>query len=412
MKLNKYSVFIFLLSMCTCFGALGGAFQVDRILAVLLSPWLFTNLSEKGCGYARHLINILILFYAYMAFSYIWTPDKQEALKQLMYYPIHFLLFVELIVFARFANNPLRNISLGWMIAVLLCSAVAYWEITTNQHLSIAKEQADLMNLGTVILQHYTASATFYNYNSYVTFLCFSFPWIFYIMIDSKSKFFMRLLSLAVMIMASLVIIINASRGGVLSILVMIVVYWCFSQKTSFKNIIILALILLMGYTLLRYGESVTEVIFARTANGGMYTDEGRFSIWSDALKVLSDSYGFGVGLGGLHVAMEKYATLDVLSVHNMFLEILVQYGFIITIVVVAFLIKLLKKSFNIERDRKNILLMALISMPLYTIIDSGYLLSTHLWVLMATIYVFVNLERIKSHMFMDKKAVGRIQLA
>lgn len=396
MKFNKYSLFIILLTTCTCFGSFGGAFQVDRILAILFSPWLISCISKKGNSYARRAFVVLLLFYLYMAMSFILTPDKQEGMKQLVYYPIHFLLFIELIVFARFATDPLKCISSGWMIAVLLCSIVAYWELTTGQHLYLAKEQGGAMNTGTEILQHMTASVTFNNYNGYVTFLCFSFPWVFYILLDKKRRPFEILLAVAALIASTLVIIINASRGGVLAVVIMLAIYYIYSKKTNIKNVILGLLIIVFLFLLIRYGEEITAVFFARTAEGRMFEDMARYTIWKNALRVFWESLGMGVGIGGIHVAMDKYAHGGVLSVHNMFLEILVQYGVIIFIAFISIIWKLLKKAFLIERNRKIVSLMAIIAMPVYTIIDSGYLLNTHLYVLIASIYIFVNLDLIQ----------------
>ena len=59
MNVNKFDIFILLLSTCTCFGLIGGAFQVDRVLAILLIPWLINNMSKQGYSYAKQLLKDL-----------------------------------------------------------------------------------------------------------------------------------------------------------------------------------------------------------------------------------------------------------------------------------------------------------------------------------------------------------------
>lgn len=397
MMFNKYSVFLFLLTSCICFGNIGGALQVDRILAILLSPWLFSAIGKNGFGYARNIFKVLVLFYIYMALSYLWTPDKEEAVKEIVYFPVHFLLFTEIIVFARYARNPLKSLSGGWTVAILLCSIVAFWEITTGNHLSLAKEQGDVLNTGTVILQHMTASVTFNNYNSYVTVLCFSIPWIFHVVISNDRRLFEKIIAISVLLMSFITIIINASRGGVLTIVVMLAVYWLFSEKKRMKSILLMAIILLAGILLIRYGETITAVFVARTTAVESFSEESRLVIWMNALRALAHTLGFGVGIGGITEALRMVDPNGVLSPHNMFVELLVQYGIVITLVVIVFLWKLFKKSLKVERCRKVVLMMALITMPIYMIIDSGYLLGPHFYVLMATIYVFANYELIKT---------------
>lgn len=396
MKNNKYAIFVFLLTSCICFGCIGGAFQVDRILAVLFSPYLFSIMRKEGLAYARNIFRVLLLCYVYMAISFIWTPDKAEAAKELVYYPVHFLVFIEIIVFSRFAENPLKALSKGWLVAVFLCSIVAIWEFTTGQHLSMAKDQGDVFNTGTEIINRFYASVTFINYNSYVTFLCFSFPWIFYMLVDKDRRTFEKMLVFVVLIIASISVIINASRGGVLSILIMLVAYWLFSKKTSIKSFFFIGVIILLGFLLIRYGGNITAVFFSRASEGGMFSDDARSSIWSNVLKAFGTTWGFGVGIGGVTEAMRTLTNSRVLSPHNLFLEILVQYGLIITIVVLVFLWRLLKKSLKVERNRKIVLMMAFLALPAYSIIDSGYLLGVHFYVFLATVYVFANYELVK----------------
>lgn len=403
--MKKYDNFLVILSTCTCFGIIGGAWQVGRILAVVLLPWLIVNYGKKGYGYVRNIFKVIAIFYVYMLVSFIWTPDRLAGMKELVYYLVHFILFLELLVFSKAANNPLRSLSRGWMVAVLLCSIVAYWEISTGNHLNISIEHGDTFNTGDLILHRMYASVTFGNYNSYVTFLCFSIPWIMYVIMDSERALVERILAGTSIVMASLAIVINASRGGVLSIIIMLVVYFLFSEKTRFKNIVFVALIGLFFYVLVQYGSSFTEVLSYRTSDQSMLEDDTRIRIWGNALRAFAKSAGFGVGIGGMRAAMEMVSTGGIAAAHNLFLEILLQYGIVIAIVFLVFLWKNFKKSLKVERNRKIVLMMAFISMPVYTIIDSGYLLGVPLYVLLATIYVFANTEHIKS----DSKAVNKI---
>lgn len=395
--MNKFDYILLFLAVCTCFGNLGGAFQVDRIIAILLLPWLKYIMSKQGYSYAKQLLQIMVLYYGYMLFSFLWTPDKSEGIKELVYYPVHFLLFVEMIVFARRARNPLKSLSRGWIIAVLLCSVVAYWEITTGNHLEISKEISEYYNAGGgIILERFYASVTFGNYNGYVTFLCYSVPWIFYAIISKGQFLAERLLAGVALIMALIVIIINASRGGVLTIIIMSLVYYWFSEKSKIKNVAIYVLVGALIYFIVQYGDSLTAVFVVRSDGAGLYTDESRFVIWNHALMAFSETLGVGVGIGGISAAMKKIAHGGITITHNMLLEILVQYGIVIAFTVLLFLWRLYKKSMKLERSRKIVLMMAFIAMPVYTIINSGYLLHTHLYVLMATIYIFVNYELIK----------------
>ena len=193
-----------------------------------------------------------------------------------------------------------------------------------------------------------------------------------------------------------MVIVINASRGGVLSIVTMLMVYYWYSEKSQIKNVTLLVVVTLLIYGLIQYGEEFTALFIARASDGGMFTDDARFVIWSNALLAFCDRFGFGVGIGGLSASMAEYAHGRITVTHNMFLEILVQYGVVILLVFLYFLLGLFRKSLRVERKRKIVIMMSLVAMPVYSIIDSGYLLNTHFFVLIASIYIFANYELIK----------------
>lgn len=376
-------------------GNIGGAFQASRIIAIILFPLLLIDIGKTDYKYAKSFMNVFLMFYLYILLSFFWTPDREAAVKQLVYYPVHFMLFLELIVFSKNATCPLKSISRGWLVSVLLCSAVAYWEITTGNHLDIAYQHNDTFNTGTEILQHMSASVTFFNYNSYVTFLCFSFPWIFFILLDKNRSFMEKSISFLALIAIVLTIVINASRGGVLTVVVMLSIYFFFSKKLQWKSIMLILGIIAVGYYIVNAND-VIAVLAARLSNKSMGTEESRYGIWSNVLSTFANTGGFGVGVGGLHAAMRQNTYSRITASHNMFLEILSQYGVVITITIFLFFCNLLKQSFSKERNRKIVLLMTLLTIPIYTIIDSVYLVSAHLYAHIATIYVFSNYELIR----------------
>ncbi len=394
-----YDILLFLLTACTCFGEFGGALQIDRALAILFLPLLFLVIREKGCGYVRNIVVIFSLFYLFCIVSVAWTPDLTEAVKELFYYPVHFALFLEIIAFARYARNPQKSIVSGWLVAVLLCSVVAAWEMMTGNHLSVAKEQADEYNTGAAVLEHFTASVTFGNYNSFVTFLCYSMPWLFWILMKKEKSFWSMSMTVVAIVSAFLFTLLNASRGGLISQLVMFFIVLVSSPMTKLKYLLCAISLLLVGYVLITYGEILTAVMEARLADGGMFDGESRYTIWANALNTFWRSWGLGVGIGGMNEAMGQWADGEITVTHNIFLELLLQYGLVFFFVFVLAICKLFRSSLLVSDKRSKVaVLMALLCMPIYGIIDSTYLLKPQLYVLFATIYVFVNSEQIKCH--------------
>ena len=393
---NRYDMFVVLLTTCLCFGNVGGALQVDRILAILLAPAMLSVYSKAHNLYLNKLLKGLLFIYLYIFITLFWTSDSSEGLKEIVYFPVHFILMLEIIVFCRKAKNPLNSLSFGWLNMALFCSLVAIWEITTGNHLNVAREEASSYNTGMAIVQHLTASVTFSNYNSYVTILCYSFPWIFYNLIGERKRLLVKVLSFSVLMISTVIIIINASRGGVLAIISMVITYALVSKKARSNSIVIITLIAVVAYALLQYKDTLFAVLTARASEGGMFTDDARTIIWSNALKTFRSSMGFGVGVGGLDASMAQFSKGGINVTHNMFLEVLVQYGVIVFFAVLLFLWRLFKRTLRIDDQRKVVLLMSFVSMPAYFIIDSTYLLTCHFYVLIATLIVFANYELLR----------------
>ena len=122
-------------------------------------------------------------------------------------------------------------------------------------------------------------------------------------------------------------LIMNASRGAVLSVVVAAAVILLFSRiKTGYKIVAILAMSLFVG---LLYSKGYMDLLFYRIENDDLGGGSGRFEIWQNkidnflATAGLSDWF-LGLGYtGGRHLGYgaEQYAF------HNDFLAFLVEYG-------------------------------------------------------------------------------------
>lgn len=393
---NKYDKYIFLLIASLVTGSIGGSLQIPRLLAILFMPEM---LKVRGqCRfYTAKLRQIVVAFIVFAAISLVWTPDFINGVKHVVYFIVHFLLFFEILIFSRVAKDPIKSIVTGWLAFVICCSIVSIWELVTDQHFAVSVFDSDTaynLGNGNIISRRFT-SVTFGNHNGYCTVLCFAAPWAFYGLISAK-KLLQRILCISCVFLPLLFILIDASRGALLTLAVYFVIYiiFCPSRKVKFFSVVAFAAVLYYAITEL---SDIFVIISARASNQGMLSDDSRFSIWGNALKAYFDTFGIGTGAGGLQIAMEKYAKGDINITHNMLLELLVQYGFVFAGIFVVFLLKLFRKSIHLlDKSRRMTLLMVFCAFPLYSIINSGYLQMAPLFALFASVFVFVNLETIK----------------
>lgn len=200
------------------------------------------------------------------------------------------------------------------------------------------------------------------------------------------------------LIIAIVLILCNASRGGMFTIIICLGMFFLMSPKN--KSLIYSFIVLIGGllYILYKYGDSILFILTMKLADGGATTDDARSEIWGNALKVLVEYCGLGCGIGGMFATMEKFAKGGVTITHNIFLEVLCQYGVVFCIVFVSFLFKQFKTGLKLlDKKRRVMVTVALVSFPMTGIITSGYLLDPQLFIVLASLYVFANYERIKS---------------
>ena len=393
---NKYDVFIFILIASLSAGNLFGALQLPRVLAlVFLLPSLSVFSTRKELKY---LSVCALLFIVYSFISCFWTPAGfSEGCIASVYNVTHVILFFDIILFSKKARNPINAIVLGVVVAFFISATIAFWELTTDQHLNTSKlEEAKASKADSEVYVRYFAAATFFNYNTYVTFLCFLFPFLFY---GSNNKSFnkcTRLFFFIAAISSVILVLFNGSRGGLLALVVMFFVYFFYSVfKLKQFNFVIVLFIAAIGLLLYFYGAVILNSLIIRTATQGALEEESRFVIWSNVLKVIGEYYCIGCGAGGLEYAMEKYAHGGIIVAHNVFLEVFSEYGIFFVTVFVLTLIKLYKRvKYVSDADKRICLYQALWSFPIVGIINSGYLTQPVLWAFLASLYCFAFREQ------------------
>ena len=393
---NKYDNYILILIVSLAFGAIGGALQMPRLFCILLFPFFIEKYTFIG-KYIKLIVITIVCFLFYCSFSLIWTPDISEGFKDLIYYIVHFILFLEIIAFSRLALNPIKSISTGWLIAVLLTIIIAMWEFQTGNHLPYCRNDADsVANLGNgVFVQAEYAAVAFTNLNTYVTFLCLAIPFLLFIVANKKEENrIVYLIAIVLILISTYCILKNGSRGGFLSIIVQAGIYFLMKPKNKNWIIVVALLSAFFIFVFTRYGDDFIY-ISSRVSNGNLTEGGVRFEIWEYALERLIESGGFGVGIGGMYEAMQG-VPCRIYITHNFFIEVLLIHGLIFFIVFVYFVIKLLIYARRVkEFPIKVTLYSALISFPIWGIVNSGYLSHPFVFVGLASLFVYSDYKNI-----------------
>lgn len=384
---NRYDYLtVFLLAML-CFGGvglLGGGLTPLRILPIPVFAYFVLSGGlriRKGILLDLHLFLAVFGLWAFASLPF--AIDLGQAVRDVAYFVIHAALLLSIVYSAGKAVRPMASVCFGWTLAVALTMPIAMAEIFVDWHLPISiQESGSTVNYGGgQIAQKVFASATFGNWNAYVTFLCLSLPFLVgYAW--SAGSFWSRLFAYALVAAVGCVVLINASRGGVVAYLLILMLagYAAFRARAGgqrFKPFVMLffaALLFWLAYSLLGFQFQ------ARLGNTSLVSDDSRMGLIYDSAEILAASNYLGVGAGGMTDAYSRVSA-DAVVPHNLFLELLVQYGVILFVLFLYVLIRILligKRSSS--PGVRFIVIASLTSLPVIGIINSGYWLNPYTW--------------------------------
>lgn len=218
--------------------------------------------------------------------------------------------------------------------------------------------------------------------------------WIFWCIIGLNNK--RNLLPLSLLIIAILSVITGGSRGAVLVLIVFLFFYYLstlnkkYESKQKQQNRIFAFTVFSTALVLFFFNFQVIMVQINKILNSLGFTsrflnylnnssfleDQSRITLFNEGLKLINDNiFGYGIYMDRLLISSNQY-------VHNLFLELLINYGVIfgslgiisiITFTFIAFL-SLLKRN---QKKKIHILIFSSVIIYLKFMISGSYLQST-----------------------------------
>lgn len=387
-KLNKFDYFVITAIIFQIFGGLiSGFIAPTRLIIVVLLPLIPIMLVKRkiDTSYLYEFIFLLIwLLYGFI--SIIWSYSPGDALYELEIMVFNFTAFFVLLAVMSESNYPEKSIVTGWTIFFLLTVPLAIIELLFDLHLPISNTfDNELMNYGDNLVVRRFASVTFFNLNSYNTMLCYAMPFIVSRLVVNSSLN-KTIFNWIVLLIFSFIVIKNGSRATFINLVIALILYIRMSFKDS-KNIsYLIFLIVLLGIVFGVLFKDEFVLIISRLTSQG-FIDLERSLLIVFGLTALSESYFMGVGAGNFKPIMDKVYQQFLTSPHNLLLEIVVQYGIIILIMFLIFIFRLYKFHNNSPSPQYKLLVsISLFTLPLTSIIDSGYLDSVYIWIYFASI--------------------------
>lgn len=405
--LNANKIYDWLIVFLIALGALGdmfAPFTLQRIFAILFVPAAAVLYVKYRKAIPLCVGLFFVIWITASVISLIWTPDRTAGLKALAYNICSVAVYLEIVLFSLKANNPLKSILIGWTTFFTMTLFVALWEIFTNQHLPLnGQDDVSIMSMTGKRVWMIYASVTFTNYNTYVLIILYCMPFILASIAYFRHVKWWYWLLLAG---AVFVLLINSSRGGIACMgLMFLVMLWFYSKNRMINRFVLILIIAAMIGGVLYYSDFVLDQVIGRFSHQNVFEDDNRENIYMRALRILIESLGVGCGIGGIQVSLEQLSANGVSAMHNMFLEMLVQYGIVpfIAFMIVLFMTfkSLLKSDYPLSRFFGITMLLVLI--PL-SVINSTYLLDQNFWILWACLFVI-------GHLTLDKQTEPERQL-
>lgn len=290
------------------------------------------------------LINRIDYTFLFFTIWFLYTIFQMSYVSYTEHTLLHFQVFILGIILIWYISVILKTpqhfntLYIIWGIGIFLTILLGWWEIITGNNLVILKE-------------HFTDLVTinYYNPNNYSFLLSVSFPIIIFWI--EKLNVFFKILGTSMLVSSIYFIIINGSRISLIVILLVGLIYlfrFFISKKKSilFISTIIIPLVI-VGFVLVQNLDNYTGLEVSRT-------DESlniRVFLYQSAWNVFLE-HPLGVGPGQLELYMPKVG--DNSNVHNYWLEILVNYGFLIFAgLVMFFIISLYKLLYVIRNNPK-----------------------------------------------------------
>lgn len=267
--------------------------------------------------------------------SLLWTIDKQTTLNRMVAYLLvpGFCLYSSTLSFTK---KEFELIILSAIIGGLITSGLAY-----SSGMVMGETMADRMVLSDKN-----------DPNNFAALLLLPFALIWWKIQDCK-KVYLKIVFAVLLVIIVFMIFMTGSRGGLLSVLVILVSYYLFSGMIKRVSAII-GTVLLLAILFFVLQSYLPVDLFNRLFSVENYTSTGagRTIVWQTVFRGIVPNMGlFGVGPGCVSKSLASYYGVEK-GVHNTYLNMMCEFGILglpaFILMIVTEVIRNLKHKFYI----------------------------------------------------------------
>lgn len=389
---NIFDLLLFCLYVLIFFGMVGGGAQPVRLFTVALAPFMIIDAFRRpheGLSYYRYEIFFLIFWWLFSLGFIFKAIDMGESVKHQVFTLIHMLCFWEVLWAANKACNPQRAICFGWIVMLLFTIPIAVWEFTGGHHLPTTIMENQSISFGNFQIERPYAAITFGNLNTYNTIICWALPFLFTQALFPEKKHDATFALLTFMPLF-LVVILNSSRGAIMAMGALILIYIASYLRVGRHKRMMLGGVSVAVFILAYYLYEMFYFIIGRFTQQGM-SDDGRAENIVRGIQAWIDSGMLGIGIGNYAPLMGRTYHVLIPAPHNLLLEILVVWGIFAFIGFLTMVYRIYWRAKQGTRRNRYFSYFGLICLLLGGVIDSAYWMKASTWLFIAGLYIMAD---------------------
>lgn len=335
--------------------------------------------------------SILFFFFFLLLYSItaiMWITDLKQYMISVIWLYCFIFDFLLLFYCSLRAQYPIKSITIGWIFFLVINLVCAFWEITTGNHLSAGSYFADTNKF------RIYAAVTYGNYNSLSIVLCLCLLFnLLYMSLFNKLR--NQILSIILIVCIFIVLLINTSRGSLLCFaLYPIPLWYTIKHVKSLKYLVLILFLGVIGFIWYEYSSIIISIIEEQLNARSNPDEDPRWKLWSAGLNIANQWWYIGSGPGSMVYEYSK-RHIFIFYAHNLWIQMLVEYGLLLTVCFVIFCFRLIRKTlFTSDLLLRIIGLFLIFCWPVLTIIDEAYLKSIH-WIFFASIVSIIYCRKL-----------------
>lgn len=368
-------------------------------------PWT----SASARAFLRMMFVWLLLGYS----SIFWAIDKMASVTQLFGVTLGLALGVGLVMLAHSTKSETAADTLvrGWTIAFAITGVIAIYEKFSGHHLSNYLVDAAVPALTS---QQYIASV-FGNPNAYAAFLITALPFELWGLMRAQTRS-SRLMFFASLVALIALLLLTGSRICMLAAFAQVAVAVIVLASRRFRLVVLagvatLAIASITGAiaSLASLFPFLPQKLFANTGMESLLLEVSssstsggeRINLLKDGFWMIYKTHGIGVGAGNFqaNVLMAPYPTHRIVDPHNLWMEILAEYGLVVFFLIAAWLAMCLMVGFRLIKHERTshafsgrplglAIITSILGNLIASVANSTYLTSSTNWLFLACLGV------------------------